>query len=108
MAVSSPATNVVSLPSLAAAGFPSTGAAKYKEPCALCIWANLVERDGEIVDVPIWIVLGRKPDSIPFSPLTTSKSAASSLRLVSTTSDFEVASFGLAVIVAPASTNVLL
>jgi hypothetical protein len=77
------------LPSLAAAGFPSTGAAKYKEPCRSCNWANLVERDGDIADVPIWIVPGLRTDNIPFSPLTISKSAASSRRFMIITSDFE-------------------
>jgi hypothetical protein len=59
-----------------------------------------VERDGEIVDVPICTIPGLMPDNIPFSPLTTSKTAASSLRLVSITSDFEATSFGLAVVTA--------
>jgi hypothetical protein len=40
IAVVSPAINVVSLPSLAAAGFPSTGAAKYNELCASCNWGQ--------------------------------------------------------------------
>ena len=68
--------------------------------------ANLVESDGEIVDVPIWILFGRKPDNIPSSPLITSKRALSSLRLVSITSDFAAASFGLATPIAPDSTRV--